>query len=177
MTQGAPEQDRAHAWLDETQLSCSIRGMNRRTFLASAFAVSAIPLIGSRPLPAFKAQKLVIYKSPTCGCCAKWVDHVKASGFDAEVHDVADVNAIKAKHGVPNELFSCHTALADGFVFEGHVPADLITKVLKEKPKIAGIAAPGMPIGSPGMEMGSRKDPHNIVAFTRDGKTSVYAQR
>ena len=151
--------------------------MDRRTFLGSALAAGTASLVAFRPLFAHSGSRLVIYKSPSCGCCGNWVNHVKANGFQTEVHDVEDVNAIKAKHGVPEELYSCHTALADGYVFEGHIPSDLVTKVLKEKPKIVGIAAPGMPIGSPGMEMGSRKDPYKIIAFTRDGKTSVYAQR
>jgi hypothetical protein len=150
--------------------------MDRRTFLGSALAAGT-SLVTFRPLFAQSGLRLVIYKSPTCGCCGNWVNHVKANGFQTEVHDVEDVNAIKSKHGVPEELYSCHTALADSYVFEGHVPADLVTKVLKEKPKIVGIAAPGMPIGSPGMEVGTRKDPYKIIAFTRDGKTSVYAQR
>jgi hypothetical protein len=151
--------------------------MNRRTFLGSALAAGTASLMTFRPLFAHSETRLVIYKSPACGCCGNWVNHVKANGFQTEIHDVDDVNAIKSKHGVPEELYSCHTALADGYVFEGHVPSDLVTKVLKEKPKIVGIAAPGMPIGSPGMEMGGRKDPYKIIAFTRDGKTSVYAQR
>ena len=151
--------------------------MDRRTFFRSALAAGAAVLLEARYLAALAAQPLVVYKSPTCGCCAKWVDHVKANGFQPEVHDVDDINAIKVKHGVPAELASCHTALAGGYVFEGHVPADLLARVLSEKPKILGIAAPGMPIGSPGMEMGGRKDPLKIIAFTRDGKTSVYAQR
>ncbi len=151
--------------------------MDRRTFLNATLGAGAASLVGVRRLAALPGQRLVVYKSPTCGCCAKWVDHVKANGFAPEVHDVDDVNVIKTKHGVPAELASCHTALAEGYVFEGHVPADLLTRVLKEKPKIIGIAAPGMPIGAPGMEMGGRKDPLKIIAFTRDGKTSVYAQR
>jgi hypothetical protein len=120
---------------------------------------------------------MVIYKSPSCGCCKKWVDHVEANGFDTEVHDVEDVGVIKQKHKLPADLASCHTALVGGYVVEGHVPADLIHKLLKDKPALAGIAAPGMPVGSPGMEMGARKDAFDVIAFDLKGKTSVYARR
>jgi hypothetical protein len=155
----------------------SIRSMDRRVFLQSGFAAAGVTLLGGRRLMDNPPTPLVVYKSPSCGCCAKWVDHAKAAGFAVEIHDVEDVNVIKKKHGVPNELSSCHTALADGYFFEGHIPADLILKVLKEKPKIAGLAAPGMPVGSPGMEMGGRKDAFKVIALGRDGRTSVYAVR
>jgi hypothetical protein len=105
------------------------------------------------------------------------VEHVRAAGLAAEVHEMADVSGVKAKAGVPADLQSCHTALVQGYVIEGHVPADVIQKLLTEKPAVAGIAVPGMPIGSPGMEQGDRKDPYEVVAFTKDGKRSVYAKR
>ena len=123
------------------------------------------------------AVPMQVYKTPTCGCCAKWVEHVKLAGFAPEVHDMPDVSPIKAKVGLPRGLQSCHTALVGGFVVEGHVPADLVQRLLKEQPKIAGVAVPGMPIGSPGMEMGDRKDAYEVIAFTKDGTTSVYAKR
>ncbi|MGH7466476.1 MAG: DUF411 domain-containing protein [Longimicrobiales bacterium] len=152
--------------------------LDRRRFVLTALAGGA-SLVSARFLTAMQspANKLVIYKSPTCGCCQKWVDHVKASGFVTEVHDVEDINAIKTKHGIPTELQSCHTTLADRYVVEGHVPADVIQKLLKEKPAVVGIAAPGMPAGSPGMEVGTRKDAYDIVAFQKNGKTSVFARR
>lgn len=118
-----------------------------------------------------------VYKTPTCGCCQKWVDHLKANGFAPVAEDLPSLGAIKEKSGVPADLQSCHTALVQGYVVEGHVPADVIHRLLKEKPKVAGISVPGMPIGSPGMEQGSRKDPYEVIAFTRDGKTSVYEKR
>jgi hypothetical protein len=121
--------------------------------------------------------ELQVYKTPTCGCCGNWVDHVRAAGFTPAVHDMADLSGVKAKAGVPADLQSCHTAFVGGYVIEGHVPADVIRRLLQEKPDIAGIAVPGMPIGSPGMEQGSRKDAYEVIAFTKDGKTSVYAKR
>jgi hypothetical protein len=130
----------------------------------------------SRPRPA-AVTAMEVYRSPTCGCCGKWVDHVKTAGFDPTVHQVEDVSPVKAKGGVPENLQSCHTALIGGYVIEGHVPADVIHRLLTEKPKIAGLAVAGMPVGSPGMEQGSRVDPYEVIAFTKDGKRSVYAKR
>jgi len=152
---------------------------NRRLFLRAALATGTGWLL-TRPVSALRpdsAGKLVIYKTPTCGCCGKWVTHVQQAGFVTEVHDLDNVGPIKAKYGVPAELSSCHTCLIDNYVIEGHVPADVITKLLKEKPAVVGIAAPGMPVGSPGMEVGGRKDPYEIVTFDRKGKTTVFVKR
>ena len=125
-----------------------------------------------------QAARMVVYKTPTCGCCRAWVDHVQAAGFAVEVHDMPDVTPVKNEHGLPGHLGSCHTAVVDGYVVEGHVPADVIRRLLRERPQIAGIAVPGMPIGSPGMEVPSgRKDPYDVIAFTKDGKVSVYETR
>lgn len=121
--------------------------------------------------------RMVVYKTPSCGCCRAWVDHVKAAGFQVEVQDMPDVTPVKNEHGVPQHLGSCHTALVDGYVIEGHVPADVIRRLLSERPQVAGIAVPGMPAGSPGMEMGDRKDPYDVIAFARDGKVSVFESR
>jgi hypothetical protein len=119
---------------------------------------------------------VTVYKSPTCGCCTKWVEHLKAAGFPVEVHDVADVSGFADATGVPTSLRSCHTAVVKGYAIEGHVPADLIKRLLDEHPKIAGLAVPGMVTGSPGME-GNRKDPYDVIAWSADGKTSVFARR
>jgi hypothetical protein len=124
-----------------------------------------------------KAIPVKVFKTATCGCCQKWVDHLAAAGFAPEVEVLPTLDAVKDKSNVPSDLRSCHTALVGGYVVEGHVPADVVQRLLEEKPKVAGIAVPGMPIGSPGMEQGSRKDPYDVVAFTKDGKTSVYEKR
>lgn len=117
-----------------------------------------------------------VYKTPTCGCCSKWVDHLKAHGFAVTTTDLDNLDAVKAKHGVPTDLGSCHTALANGYVIEGHVPAADVARMLNERPKIAGIAVPSMPAGSPGMEVPSGKvQPFRVLAFEKNGKTSVYA--
>ncbi|MBW3534086.1 MAG: DUF411 domain-containing protein [Gemmatimonadetes bacterium] len=117
-----------------------------------------------------------VWKSPTCGCCGGWVDHMREAGFEVEVVDTQDLRPIKAEHGVTDDLASCHTAVVDGYVVEGHVPAADIRRLLAERPDIAGIAAPGMPTGSPGMEVPGRPaDAYDVVAFTRDGGRTVFA--
>lgn len=124
------------------------------------------------------AASMVVYKSPTCGCCNGWVDHVKQNGFAVAAHDVDDMSEVKASYGVPAALESCHTAMVGGYVIEGHVPADVIRKLLAEKPAVVGIAAPGMPAGSPGMEMpGTPPDHYDIIAWDKQGHTRVYAKR
>lgn len=122
------------------------------------------------------AVPVTVYKTPTCGCCAKWVEHLQKAGFAPKVQDLPNLSAVKLSTGVPRGLESCHTAVVGGYAVEGHVPADVIHKMLKEKPAIVGIAVPGMPMGSPGME-GAYKDKYNIIAFEKDGKQRVYASR
>ncbi|MET0100089.1 MAG: DUF411 domain-containing protein [Sedimenticola sp.] len=122
------------------------------------------------------AEEIVVYKSPTCGCCNDWIKHLEKNGFSVQAHDKNNMSEIKQELGVPRRLQSCHTAQVNGYVIEGHVPADLISKMLREKPQIQGLSVPGMPMGSPGME-GPRKDDYNIMTFTESGKTSVYASR
>ncbi len=116
-----------------------------------------------------------VFKSPTCGCCANWVKHLEANGFTTKVTDVDDMTEVKAKYGVPGRLQSCHTAVVNGYVLEGHVPAADVQRLLKERPSVAGVAVPGMPIGSPGMEQGSLVQPYNVMTFDKQGQTSVFA--
>ena len=119
-----------------------------------------------------------VWKSPTCGCCAAWVDHLREAGFTVEVEEVQNVDQIKRERGIPRAAASCHTALVDGYLVEGHVPAETIDRMLAERPEIAGIAVPGMPVGSPGMEVpGMEAQPYQVVAFTGAGELSVYEQR
>ncbi|UJP04669.1 MAG: DUF411 domain-containing protein [Nitrosomonas sp.] len=105
-----------------------------------------------------------VYKSPTCGCCAKWVDHMRDHGFTVKTHDVGN-KEIRKKSGISSSLGSCHTALVNGYAIEGHVPAPDIIRLLKEKPKAVGLAVPDMPHGTPGME-GARSDPYNVLLIT-----------
>lgn len=122
------------------------------------------------------AADIVVYKSPTCGCCGKWVDHMDDAGFTVDVEDRRDLAPIKSKLGVPVRMQSCHTAEVGDYIVEGHVPADLVKRMIDEKPDIRGLAVPGMPMGSPGME-GPRKDPYNVIAIGNDGRLKVFARR
>lgn len=115
-----------------------------------------------------------VYKSPTCGCCSKWVAHLEANGFKVEATDVSDMSLVKRSHGIPGALASCHTAIVGDYLVEGHVPAEDIVQLLKQKPAIKGIAVPGMPIGSPGME-GSNPEAYDVVSFKANGETEVFS--
>ncbi len=115
-----------------------------------------------------------VYKSPTCGCCGEWVDHVEAAGFSTQVTDTDAMNAVKERLGINPNFHSCHTAVIGDYVFEGHIPANVIERFLKEKPDALGLAVPGMPIGSPGMEMDGRRDPYDVLIIRRDGTGAVY---
>lgn len=142
---------------------------------ATADAAPAAP--AAVPVALAGAPTITVYKSPTCGCCNSWVDHLRDHGFAVVERDTSDMAPIKAAHGTGGALESCHTGLVDGYVIEGHVPADLIARLITEKPEgVAGLAVPGMPMGSPGME-GPYKDDYDVLAFRKDGTTSVYAKR
>jgi hypothetical protein len=119
---------------------------------------------------------VVVYKRATCNCCAKWVEHLEQAGFEVEVHNESDLGARQDALGVPKSLRACHTAVVGGYLVEGHVPAPDIRRLLSEKPQARGIAVPGMPIGSPGMEQGDRRDPYVTLLFHPDGQTAVFAQ-
>ena len=124
------------------------------------------------------APRMEVYKSPTCGCCAKWVEHVRQGGFTVKVTDVSDeaLNALKEKHGVPRTAQSCHTGLVGGYVIEGHVPVGEVHRLLKQGPGVAGIAVGGMPIGSPGMEVpGQKPQTYNVVTFDKQGNVKVFS--
>jgi len=118
---------------------------------------------------------LAVHKSPTCECCARWVSRAREHGFGVTVHQDTQVAEVKRATSVPAALVSCHTTVVGGYVFEGHVPPDLVERVLRERPAIAGLAVAGMPQGAPGMEVGAEH--YDVVAFTRTGEMSVYAQR
>lgn len=124
--------------------------------------------------PSTQQPTITVYKSPTCGCCSKWEDHLKANGFKVISKVSEDMAPVKKKQGVPEELQSCHTGVVNGYVIEGHVPASSIKKLLAEKPKgVKGIAVPGMPMGSPGME-GPSSEKYDVMSFTKDGKATVF---
>lgn len=135
----------------------------------------AMSLSAGYIVPSF-ATEVVVYKSPTCGCCKEWVKHLQANGFSVTTHDVTNLLPYKTTNGVPITLQACHTAQVGGYAIEGHVPATDIKRLLKERPMVSGLAVPGMPNGSPGMEQGGRKDRYDVLTFDKQGKTGVYTQ-
>ncbi len=123
------------------------------------------------------STEVTVYKSPTCGCCRRWVDYMVRHGFRVIVKDTSDVAAVKTTLGVPANLHSCHTAVAGGYVIEGHVPADVVLRLLRERPDVAGLAVAGMPAGSPGMETGGPAEQYDVIAFSRDGTAQLYEKK
>lgn len=119
---------------------------------------------------------VTVYKDPNCGCCSLWVTHMEQAGFQVTAVNTSDMPALRVKQGVPQQVQSCHTAVVDGFVVEGHVPADDVKRLLTSRPKVKGIAVPGMPIGSPGMEQGSTRQPYSVLTFDDAGQTTVFAR-
>ena len=167
--------------------------MTRLFPLAALLAVAACqpadvapaPADGTQAAPATSGAAVVpvsadaplvtVYKSPTCGCCAMWVEHLEREGFRVESRDRADMAAVKDSLGLPPDLSSCHTGVVDGYVVEGHVPAQYVRQLLDERPDALGIAVPGMPIGSPGMEVGDRRDAYDVLIVDESGEAAVYA--
>lgn len=149
--------------------------MQRRSFIQSLASLA----VASTIAPAVMAQTrplIEVWKDPNCGCCKDWVSHLEANGFQVKVNDSGNT-AARARLGVPEKLGSCHTAQVGGYALEGHVPARDIHQILKERPKAVGLAVPGMPVGSPGMdgpEYGGRKDPYDVLLILADSKTRVY---
>lgn len=143
--------------------------MNRKRFLQS---ILAAPLAAAIRLNAAGPQ-VQVYKTPTCSCCSKWVQHLRGNGFQVSVQDVADTVVYRRKYGVPEALLSCHTAVVEGYSLEGHVPASDIQRLLRERPKAKGLAVPGMPAGSPGMES-TRSEAYAVMIFDDKGRSSVY---
>lgn len=144
---------------------------HRRALLTGAAAFAVLPAG-----PGFAATQIVLYKDPNCGCCAAWASRMTAAGYAVETRPETRMNLIKARYGVPDDLASCHTALVEGYVIEGHVPAEAIGRLLTERPKLAGLAVPGMPIGSPGMEVaGEKPDPFQVIGFAPGAAPVVFA--
>lgn len=147
--------------------------MNRRNLVLLAMAgpaVAALPSLAKASLP-----QVDVYKNPDCGCCAAWVDHLKAAGFPVKLHNTTDTITVRKRYGIPEAFGSCHTGVVAGFALEGHVPAADVKRLLAQKPLAAGLSVPDMPLGSPGMEMGSRKDPFQVLLIDKAGRPSVFA--
>ena len=130
------------------------------------------------PIPVDWAEpiQMTVYLTPTCGCCSSWVEQIGAYGFEVALEYRVDLTEVKRGFGVRPELSSCHTAVVNGYVIEGHVPGEDVRRLLAEAPPVRGLTVPGMPIGAPGMEMGGRIDPYEVLTFTTTGRTEVYAR-
>lgn len=167
--------------------------MNRRSFTSALIAVGLVSTgvaatgcslaQGPNAQPGTQTAKQVamtseitVFRSPTCGCCGQWIEHMEAAGFTVKDNLTEDMTAIKEQYGVPASLASCHTTVVDGYVVEGHIPAEDVQRLLAEKPDVAGIAVPGMPIGSPGMESGDYVEPYTVFSFDESGETAAFAE-
>ena len=147
--------------------------MKRRLILNAAAALAAVAALPSRAgTPPTQVQ---IYKSKTCGCCGAWVEHLRSAGFAVAVTEVDNTSATRKRLGMPERFGSCHTATVSGYVLEGHVPAREVQRLLAQKTPALGLAVPGMPVGSPGMEAGGRLEPYKVLLIDRSGRDSVYA--
>ena len=143
--------------------------MKRRLFSQAALAAALFA-----PVFAMAAAPVIeVFKSESCGCCIAWVEHLKANGFATRVVNVENPSDYRERGGIPDKLGSCHTGMVQGYAIEGHVPASDIKRLLAQKPKAKGLAVPGMPLGSPGME-GPRKDPYDVLLVRADGSTKVF---
>jgi len=161
---------------------------DRREFLqavlgaAGGAALGGFSVLGAQGTPGTPATQaalptMTVYKSAQCGCCTEWVEHVTANGFTVRAVNTEDLAAVKREMGIPARLASCHTVVVGSYVVEGHVPASDIKRLLSTKPRVRGLAVPGMPVGSPGMEQGSpaNYDRYDVLSFSADGTTSVFA--
>jgi len=149
--------------------------LNRREWLGALTGVAAGAFVW-RSASAQTKTPIAVYKDPSCGCCHNWVEHMKANGFAPTVTDTSDVNKIKRAHGMPEALWSCHTALIGAYVIEGHVPASDVRRLLAEQPKtVAGLTIPGMPASAPGMDV-KPFQPYTVLSFDAKGKTAVFAE-
>jgi hypothetical protein len=152
--------------------------MHRNTiivFAVTAAVAAGLGVAAAQRTPSGPAME--VFKTPTCGCCVKWVEHMRENGFTVRTTELDDLSQIKASRGVPDSVQSCHTGVVNGYVVEGHVPAADVHRMLKEKPAIAGIAVGGMPAGSPGMEYpGTKAQAYDVMSFDKKGATRVFAK-
>ncbi len=155
--------------------SASRRRFMRTSVSALAIAALGYPQVGTA---AIQSETVTVWKTPTCGCCKDWVIHLRKEGFNVVTNDVPDTAPVRQKLGLPAKFGSCHTAQVGGYVIEGHVPAQEVKRLLREKPAAVGLAVPGMPVGSPGMEMRDEmlgvRDAFDVVLVAKDGSSRVY---
>lgn len=161
-------------------LRTSIESVSRRAAMKAVFKAIGITSLGYLPLgyTGTHSDLVTVWKTPNCGCCKEWIIHLRKEGFTVVTNDVNDTAPIRQKLGLPSKFGSCHTAQVGGYVLEGHVPAREVKRMLRERPAAIGLAVPGMPVGSPGMEMhgdmSGVRDAFNVVLVTRDGSSRVY---
>lgn len=144
-------------------------------FRANAYGIIAAMLL-LFTLPVAASDEVVMYKDPNCGCCGKWADHLRENGFKVREIATRDMALVKTEAGVPRALGSCHTAMVGGYVVEGHVPASDVRRLLADRPRLVGISAPGMPLGSPGMEGAYPAERYDVVGFDEKGNTQVFSK-
>ena len=145
----------------------------RSIFFAAAICILALTTSQADDgLP----KDIVVYKNPECGCCSKWVRYLEKKNYNVTVESTRDIFEVKKRLGVPEKLAACHTAVIDGYVIEGHITHRDIKRLLLLRPKVTGIAVPGMPIGTPGMERGSSKQPYDVISFDAKGNTRVFVK-
>jgi len=158
--------------------ACAAPEVSRRTLLLGALSAVGLTACGqSAPRDSSERTSVVrLYKSPTCQCCSAWGEHLKQNGFEVEFHNETQINAFKASVGVPETLWSCHTALIGGYAIEGHVPASDIQRLLRERPAYQGLAVPGMPLGSPGMESGADREAYEVLAYSAAAETVLWSR-
>ncbi len=153
--------------------------VSRRAWIGAAAGGAVLLVLGRRvwsgQASAEGLAAITVYKDPNCGCCSKWVAHMRDAGFTLTERNTTDMATVKRERKVPEGLHSCHTSVVDGYVFEGHVPADLVAKVLRERPALLGLAVPGMPQSAPGMDIGHER--YEVHSFTKAGETAVYDVR
>ncbi len=147
--------------------------MNRRDFFLGVSAAAAVLALPALAAPS--ATEVQVFKSPSCGCCGSWVEHMRSAGFTVKVTEVDDTTAARKRLGLPDRYGSCHTATVGGYVLEGHVPAAEVKRLLASKPKAIGLAVPGMPPSAPGMDVPGRKDPYDVLLIGPEGQSSVFA--
>jgi hypothetical protein len=160
----------------EASMNQRVDGSRRRLLVATALAAAGLPMAAGFPLAARAATPRVeVWRSPDCGCCGDWVEHLQANGFDVVVRDIDAIGTVRAT--MPDKFRSCHVARVGGYLVEGHVPAREVRRLLDEKPRAVGLSVPGMPVGSPGMDgglYGDRKDPYDVLLVQQDGSSRVY---
>lgn len=148
---------------------------NNAQIVSNASENTILASVWDNPTESYSGNKnITVYRSPSCGCCGVWIEHMKKHGFQVTDIKTDDMEAIKQQHNLPLNLASCHTAIIDGYIMEGHIPADDIKRFLKQKPNFKGLTVPAMPLGTPGMEAGNRKQPFDVMAFNSNGTVEVF---